>query len=98
VVTYDRRGSRVARDPDGWATTSVLEHAEDAAALLRALHLPPAAVVGHSSGAAIACSPVASSQVVQHAVIYEPNRDDPCVTRSATNGTSQPTKHPAEQA
>lgn len=72
VVTYDRRGFSRSPRPEG-STGRVEEHADDAAALLRALDLAPAAVVGHSSGASIACSLVARHPaVVRHAVIYEP--------------------------
>jgi pimeloyl-ACP methyl ester carboxylesterase len=73
VVTYDRRGFSRSPRPDGWTATSVTEHADDAAALLRALGLAPAMVVGHSSGASIACALVVGHpKVVRHAVIYEP--------------------------
>jgi pimeloyl-ACP methyl ester carboxylesterase len=73
VVTYDRRGFSRSPRPDGWAATSVTEHADDAAALLRALDLAPAMVVGHSSGASVACALVVGHpKVVRHAVIYEP--------------------------
>jgi len=72
VVTYDRRGFSRSPRPAGWATTTVMEHADDAAALLGGLDLAPAIVVGHSSGAAIACSLVARHpDVVRHAVVYE---------------------------
>lgn len=73
VVTYDRRGFSRSPRPNGWAATSVEEHADDAAALLRKLDLAPAAVVGHSSGASIACSLVVRHpEVVRRAVLYEP--------------------------
>jgi pimeloyl-ACP methyl ester carboxylesterase len=73
VVTYDRRGSSRSPRPDGWTATSVEEQADDAAALLRALGLAPAVVVGHSGGASIACGVVARHpEVVRHAVAYEP--------------------------
>jgi pimeloyl-ACP methyl ester carboxylesterase len=73
VVTYDRRGFSRSPRPAGWAATSVAEHTDDAAALLRVLDLAPAVVAGHSSGAAIACDLVARyPQLVRHAVIYEP--------------------------
>lgn len=73
VVTYDRRGSSRSPRPDGWTATSMDEHARDAAALLRALELAPATVVGHSGGASIACALVANDPgVVRHAVLYEP--------------------------
>ena len=73
VVTYDRRGFSRSPRPDGWTATSMSEQADDAAALLRALDLAPAAVVGHSSGGAIACALVTRHpEVVRRAVIYEP--------------------------
>src|SRR5688500_14488199 len=72
VVTYDRRGLSRSPRPEGWTATSMGEQADDAAALLRALDLAPAAVVGHSAGASIACSVVARHpEVVRHAVLYE---------------------------
>jgi pimeloyl-ACP methyl ester carboxylesterase len=54
VVAYDRRG--LSRSPrlTNWKQTSIAEQAEDAAGLLRALRVAPAAVVGHSLGALIA--------------------------------------------
>jgi pimeloyl-ACP methyl ester carboxylesterase len=73
VVTYDRRGMSRSPRPDGWTATSMPEAADDAAALLRALDLAPAVVVGHSGGASVACSLVARHpEVVRHAVLYEP--------------------------
>jgi pimeloyl-ACP methyl ester carboxylesterase len=49
-VTYDRRGNGRSPRPPGWDTTSPEEQADDAAALLDALGLAPAAVFGTSSG------------------------------------------------
>jgi pimeloyl-ACP methyl ester carboxylesterase len=73
VVTYDRRGISRSPRPGGWTGTSMAEAADDAAALLRALDLAPAAVVGHSGGASVACSLVVRHpEVVRHAVLYEP--------------------------
>lgn len=73
VVTYDRRGFSRSPCPDGWTATSMAEQADDAATLLHTLDLAPAAVVGHSSGGAIACSLVVRHpEVVRQAVIYEP--------------------------
>jgi pimeloyl-ACP methyl ester carboxylesterase len=58
--------------PDGWATTSIPEQADDAAGLLRALELAPAVVAGHSGGASIACGLVVRHpELVRHAVLYE---------------------------
>ena len=72
VVTYDRRGLSRSPRPEGWTATSVLEQADDAAALLRGLGRAPATVVGHSGGAAIACGLVMRHRdVVRRALIYE---------------------------
>ena len=73
VVTYDRRGFSRSPRPAGWTSTTVDEQADDAAALLRALGLAPAAVVGHSAGASIACSMVVRHpELMRCAVLYEP--------------------------
>lgn len=53
VVTYDRRGNSRSPRSAGWTTTSIYEQADDAAALLQALDLAPAAVFGTSGGAII---------------------------------------------
>ena len=50
VITYDRRGNGRSPVPAGWQTTSPEEQADDAAALLDALAVGPAAVFGTSSG------------------------------------------------
>jgi len=72
VVAYDRRGMSRSPRPVGWTVTSMAEQADDAAALLRALGLTPAVIVGHSGGGSIACELVARHpEVVRHAVIYE---------------------------
>ena len=54
VVTYDRRGLSRSPRPKDWQRTSMAEQAEDAAALLGALGVAPAAVVGASLGAHVA--------------------------------------------
>ncbi|MDX6644613.1 MAG: hypothetical protein QOK40_340 [Miltoncostaeaceae bacterium] len=54
VVTYDRRGNSRSPRPAGWASTSVEEQADDAAALVEALGLAPAVLYGTSGGGAIA--------------------------------------------
>jgi pimeloyl-ACP methyl ester carboxylesterase len=73
VITYDRRGFSRSQRPDGWTASSAAEHAGDAAALLAALDLAPAVVVGHSAGGSIAGSLVAGHlELVRHAVLSEP--------------------------
>jgi pimeloyl-ACP methyl ester carboxylesterase len=73
VVTYDRRGYSRSPRPVGWTATTAAEQAEDAAALLAALDLAPAVVVGHSAGASVACELVARHpELVRRAVCYEP--------------------------
>lgn len=73
VVSYDRRGYSRSPRPDGWTDTSIEEQADDAAALLRALDLAPATIIGHSAGGAILCSLVARHPaLVRRAVFYEP--------------------------
>jgi len=46
VISYDRRGNGRSPVPAGWRTTSPQEQADDAAALLDALAVGPAAVFG----------------------------------------------------
>ena len=73
VVTYDRRGNSRSPRPTGWSTTSVLQQADDAAALLIALDLAPAMVFGHSSGAVFLAELVLRRpEVVSGAIFYEP--------------------------
>lgn len=50
VIAYDRRGNTRSERPHPYDLTSVHEHAEDAAALLEALHAAPAVVIGRSFG------------------------------------------------
>lgn len=49
VIVYDRRGCTRSERPEPYET-SVVQHAEDAAALLRALDAVPAVVIGRSYG------------------------------------------------
>jgi pimeloyl-ACP methyl ester carboxylesterase len=49
VIVYDRRGCTRSERPEPYET-SVVQHAEDAAALLRALDAAPAVVIGRSYG------------------------------------------------
>jgi pimeloyl-ACP methyl ester carboxylesterase len=73
VLSYDRRGNSRSPRPAGWQTTSVAEQADDAAALLTALGLAPAAVYGNSYGAIFALDLLVSHPaVVRSAVLHEP--------------------------
>jgi esterase len=54
VIVYDRRGCHRSERPVPYATTSVSEHADDAASLLQALGAVPAVVIGRSYGGEIA--------------------------------------------
>ena len=53
VITYDRRGTG-GSGRDAWPGSGARQHADDAAALLRALHAEGAEVLGLSSGGVIA--------------------------------------------
>ncbi|MEN3278916.1 MAG: hypothetical protein V7607_56 [Solirubrobacteraceae bacterium] len=73
VVTYDRRGNGRSPVPAGWATTSPQEQADDAAALLDALGVGPAAVFGTSGGGNFAlCLLVRHPEAVRGAILHEP--------------------------
>jgi pimeloyl-ACP methyl ester carboxylesterase len=73
VLTYDRRGNSRSSRPPGWVTTTPEEQADDAAGLLRALELAPAAVFGTSSGAICALSLlIRDPELVQAAILHEP--------------------------
>jgi len=73
VLTYDRRGNSRSSRPPAWATTTVEEQADDAAGLLWALELAPAAVFGTSSGAICALSLVIRHpELVRAAILHEP--------------------------
>jgi pimeloyl-ACP methyl ester carboxylesterase len=73
VITYDRRGNGRSPVPAGWTTTSPEEQADDAAGLLDALGLSPAAVFGTSSGAVFAlCLLARHPAAVCGAVLHEP--------------------------
>lgn len=54
IITYDRRGYGSSEAPDPYLATTVTEQSEDAAALLLALGLGTASVVGVGFGALIA--------------------------------------------
>lgn len=54
VIVYDRRGCTRSERPSPYDVTRVPVHADDAAALLDALHATPATVIGRSYGAEVA--------------------------------------------
>jgi pimeloyl-ACP methyl ester carboxylesterase len=54
VIAYDRRGYGASGAPEPYEGTTAEEQAEDAAALLRALHAAPALVAGEGFGALVA--------------------------------------------
>ena len=73
ILSYDRRGYSRSPRPEGYAAATVEEQADDAAALLRATGLAPAAVWGNSSGAIIGLSLVLRHpEVVSAAMLHEP--------------------------
>lgn len=73
VVTYDRRANSRSPRPEGYASTSVPQHADDAAALVEALGLAPAAVFGSSNGAVTLLDLVARRpDVLRGALVHEP--------------------------
>lgn len=73
VVTYDRRGNSRSPRPAGWTTTSMDEQADDAAGLLEALDLAPAAVFGTSGGAIILLNLLLRHpDVLRGALVHEP--------------------------
>jgi pimeloyl-ACP methyl ester carboxylesterase len=73
VVTYDRRGNSRSPVPKARRTTSMQEQADDAAALIEALGIGPAAVFGTSGGALILLQLLTSRpDVLRGAVVHEP--------------------------
>jgi pimeloyl-ACP methyl ester carboxylesterase len=54
VIASDRWGCTRSQRPEPYLTTSVAEHADDAAALLETLDASPAIVIGRSYGGEIA--------------------------------------------
>ena len=73
VITYDRRGNSRSPRPPGWASTTVGEQADDAAALLRGLDLAPAIVFGTSAAASILADLcLRHPHVLSGAIFHEP--------------------------
>jgi len=74
TVVYDRRGNSRSPRPAGWTTTSVAEQADDAAALIELLGLPPAAVFGASAAGPIALDLInRHSRLVRAGIVQEPS-------------------------
>jgi len=72
VVTYDRRGTARSGAPAGWATTTVGEQADDAAAVLEAVGVSTATVFGTSNGAIVALELALRHEArVRRAVLHE---------------------------
>lgn len=73
VISYDRRANSRSPRPENYVSTSVGEQAEDAAALLEALDLPPAVAYGNSAGAMILNDLVLRRpDLLRGAVLHEP--------------------------
>lgn len=73
VVSYDRRANSRSPKPSGWTSTTAGEQADDAAGLIEALHLAPAAVVGNSGGAIISLNLLMRRPyLLRSAVLHEP--------------------------
>jgi pimeloyl-ACP methyl ester carboxylesterase len=73
TIIYDRRGNSRSPRPAGWQTTSADEQGDDAAALLRALDLAPAAIYGTSSGGVIGLNLlIRYPNLVRGAMFHEP--------------------------
>ena len=88
VISFDRRGNGRSPRPAGWVTTSPKEQADDAAALLAALGVGPAAAFGTSSGANFTLALVIHHpSAVRGAILHEPVMtsltDDPAAVRGA---------------
>ena len=73
VVTYDRRANSRSTHPDGWESTSTEEQSDDAAGLIKALGIPPAAIFGTSAGAIIGLDlSIRYPELVRGAILHEP--------------------------
>jgi pimeloyl-ACP methyl ester carboxylesterase len=74
IVTYDRRGNSRSPRPDGWQSTSTEEQSDDAARLIEALGIAPAAVFGTSGGAIIGLNLlIRHPELVRGAILHEPS-------------------------
>lgn len=74
VIVYDRRGCTRSERPDPYDTTTVGQHADDAAGLLEALDAIPAVVIGRSYGGEVAVDLVQRyPDLVRALVLLEPS-------------------------
>lgn len=74
IVTYDRRSNSRSPRPDGWESTSTEEQSEDAARLIEALGIAPAAVFGTSGGAIIGLDLlIRHPELIRGAILHEPS-------------------------
>src|SRR5918994_6224798 len=72
-VTYDRRANSRSPRPDGWQSTSTEEQSEDAARLIEALGIAPAAIFANSAGAIIGLDlMIRHPDLVRGAILHEP--------------------------
>jgi pimeloyl-ACP methyl ester carboxylesterase len=72
VVTYDRRGYGGSGAPEPYVSTTVVEQAEDAAALIEALDAAPVVVCGEDLGALVCLDLlVRRPQLVRAAVVVD---------------------------
>jgi pimeloyl-ACP methyl ester carboxylesterase len=73
VVTYDRRANSRSPRLDNWESTSAEEQSDDAAALIEALGVAPAAVFGNSGGAIIGLDLVIRRpNLLRGAILHDP--------------------------
>ena len=73
VVTYDRRANSRSPRPRSWQKTSAEEQSDDAAGLIEALGLAPAAVFGTSGGAIIGLDlAIRHPELIRGAILHEP--------------------------
>ena len=72
VVTYDRRGT-LRSGRDAWPGQGSIQHADDAAGLLRAMDISDALVFGGSAGAIVALRlALLHPTLLRCAILYEP--------------------------
>lgn len=73
VITYDRRGNSRSPRPDGWDSTSPEQQSDDAAGLIEALGIAPAAIFATSSGAIIGLGLVIRHpDLLRGVILHEP--------------------------